>query len=444
MSVSVAYNGVPSMVCAASLIKKGLQVELLLPKELAEPQTQVFRLSPYELPVLGLDHRDYEKELFSFIGLKDVKKHFLSDKDIIHVIFGPNRVDFSSKTIIEDISRIFPEYEKNIQSFVTEVIKIEHELPVLWQKNSLLTGSIKNSTFGKIKRFLSFGLNATKDISYLYDKHKLPSCIRLIFDSVIFVASGTYGQKLPLIESVRVIALALEGISASEAEEHSLASRILKSLRMHVKMCSLDEFLNADIKSIDFVKQDFVSKFNNFNSSYSSYVRYPMSLFFKLDTKNIPEPMSRCLIYVDVDDSGFYSADDIYVIRHMLEGKNAHLRITGFIPYGVFDIESEGHREKLFVMKHIVEDLIPALAAYEYDCYPDPNSVGLKKDLDSIFANLVENDLIYGNIYEKHNLQNLSSKSVFCGRERFYPLGFESSVISGLCSAEKFFRGLKS
>lgn len=444
MNVSIAYNGVPSMVCAAALIKKGLQVELLLSEEPAESQAGVFRLSPYELPVVGLAHSDYEGELFSFLEMKDLRRYFLSDKDIINVVFGPNRIDFSSKTIIEDISRIFPEYEQNVRSFVAEVMKIEKELPVLWQKSCLLNGSVKSTLFGKIKRFFLFGLNAQRDISYLYNKHKLPACVRLVFNSVLFVVSGTYTQELPLIEAVRVIAMALDGVNSSEADAHSFASSMLDSLRGYVKITDPKNLANADIKNVDFVKRDFVSNFNYFGSLYSSCVRYPMSMFFKLDAENIPEAMSRCLIYVNVDESGFYSADDIYVVRYMMEGKSAYLRITSFIPYGLFDIESEGHREKLSVMKRIVEELVPALTVSDYDCYPDHESTGLKKDLDKIFANLVENDLIYGNIYEELASHNLNRKTVFCGRECFYPLGFESSVISGLSSADKFFRGLKS
>lgn len=444
MSVSVVYNGIASMVCTASLIKKGQKVELLLLKEPAESQADVFRLSPYELPVLGLDHRDYNGELLSFLGLNDLKKHFLSDKDIVSVIFGPNRIDFSSKTIVEDVSRVFPEYEKNIKSFIAEVRNIEKELPVLWKKSSILTGSLRQTLFGKVKRFFSFGQNAQRNISYLYNKHKLPLSIRTIFDSVLFVMSGTEKKDLPLIEAVRVITVALEGVNSSEADVHSFALSMLNSLRGSIRISSLEELYNADIKSADFVKEGFVSNFNHFNSAYNSCVRYPMSIYFKLEAKNIPEPMSRCLIYVDVDESGFYSADDIYVVRYMLEGKNAYLRITGFIPYGLFDIDVEGHREKLFVMKNIVEELVPAITVSEYDCYPDPNSVGLKKDIDKMFANIVENDLIYGNIYEEQPLRTLKGKVLVCGRECFYPLGFESSIISGLNSADKFFRGLKS
>jgi len=443
MSISVAYNGVSSMVCAASLIKKGLDVELLLPQEITEAQSDIFRLSPYELPVVGLGHRDYEGDLFSFLDLNELKRHFLSDKDIINVVFGPNRVDFSLKTIVDDVSRIFPEYEKNVKAFIADVKKLEKELPVLWEKNFVITGSVKQTLFRKIKRVLFFGLNAKRNISHLYDKHKLPPCIRVIFDSVLFVVSGTDTQ-LPLIEAVRVLALALEGVNSSEADVHSFASSMLRSLRGCSKISNSEECSNADIKNADFVKDNFVSNFNQFNSRYSSCVRYPMSMFFKLNAKNIPESMSRCLIYVDLDDSGFYSADDIYVVRYMLEGRSAYLRITGFIPYGVFDIETDGHREKLFVMKHIVEDLVPALAVSSYDCYPDPESVSLRKDIDKMFANIVENDLIYGNIYEELAQHGLNSKTLLCGRECFYPLGFESSIISGLSSADKFFRGLKS
>jgi hypothetical protein len=432
------------MVCAVALIKKGLQVDLLLSEEPAESQAGVFRLSPYELPVVGLGHRDYGGELFSFLEMKELRRYFLSDKDFINVVFGPNRIDFSSKTIIEDISRIFPEYEANVKSFIAEVIKIEKELPILWEKSSLLHGSVKQTLLGKTKRFFSFGLNARRDISYLYNKHKLPPYIRLIFNSVLFVVSGTYTQNLPLIEAVRVIAMALEGVNSSEADAHSFASSMLDSLRGYVKITSLQSLSSADIKNVDFVKKDFVSNFNHFGSLYSSCVRYPMSMFFKLDAENIPEAMSRCLIYVKIDDSGFYSVDDVYVVRYMFEGRSAYLRITSFIPYGLFDIDSEGHREKLSVMKHIVEELVPALTVSEYDCYPDHESSGLKKDLDKIFANLVENDLVYGNIYEELESHKLSRKTVFCGRECFYPLGFESSVISGLSSADKFFRGLKS
>jgi len=443
MSTSIAYNGLPSIICAASLIKKGVQVELLLPQELSIKQNGTFNLLPYELPVTGVEHRDYENNLFSFLELNDIKEHLSPEKDIINIVFGSNRIDFSSKTIIEDITRVFPEYERNIRSFITEVLKLEKQLPVLWERGTLLAGSIKLTRIEKVKRVFSFGPKAHKKISYLYKKHDLPECIKLIFDSILFVMSGSI-YELPLIEAVRVLAMALEGVNSLEDNVFSFADRMLKSLNCSIKVAGPNEIKEADIKDADFVKKDFILNFNHFNSRYSAQIRYPMSMFFKFDIKNLPAPMSRFLIYIDVDDSGFYSPDDIYVVRYTREDEAAYLRITSFIHSGLFDIESEGHREKLFVMENIVQEIVPALAECGYGRYPDPRSVGLKKGLDNMFANLVENDLIYGKICEESVLPGLGRKVVCCGKERFYSLGFESSVISGLNAANKFFRGSKS
>ena len=127
----------------------------------------------------------------------------------------------------------------------------------------------------------------------------------------------------------------------------------------------------------DIVKRDFVSHFNLFNSLYSLKVRYPVSMFFRFDAKNIPAPMSKCLIYVDVDDSGFYSVDDIYVLRYTSRGRKSGSKSYKFYPMwsgSTRTIKFTG--KKLFTMQHIVEDLVPALSVFDYDCYPNPKDAG--------------------------------------------------------------------
>ena len=83
----------------------------------AEIRSKGFKLTPYELPIVGLNHRDYDGDLFSFIGLNDLKKQISTEKDTVNVIFGPHRVNFSFKTIVDDISRIFPEHAVKVNDF---------------------------------------------------------------------------------------------------------------------------------------------------------------------------------------------------------------------------------------------------------------------------------------------------------------------------------------
>ena len=465
MKAAVIYNGIPSMVCASSLVKKGLDVELMIPHELGEIRSNGFKLLPYELPMAGLNHRDYDGDLFSFIGLNELKKQISYEKETVNVVFGSNRIDFSYKTIVDDLSRIFPEHAVKVSAFITELKTIEKGLPPLWKENNKLKGSCNRTGLAKLRSF-SLYKKYNRNISYLYNKHRIPTSIRLIFDSVLFVFSGTFADNVPFIEAARVIVLALEGVCSPEASVYSLAGSMLKALRGSLQTIDLDNFyevirkkklirVTSDIREFSFdrnnvvldgdiVKKDFVSRFNLFNSSYSLKVRYPMSMFFRFDANNIPAPMSKCLIYVDVDDSGFYSEDDIYVLRYTVEGGKAVLRATTFVPYGLFDIDDEGHREKFFMMQQIVEDLVPALTVFDYDCYPNPKDANLRTELEYMFTNLVENDLIYGNIYGEMGSYPLYKGTLFSGRECLYPLGFESSIVSGLSAAESLVRGLKN
>jgi hypothetical protein len=60
-----------------------------------------------------------------------------------------------------------------------------------------------------------------------------------------------------------------------------------------------------------------------------------------------------------------------------------------------------------------------------------------------MFSNLSENDLAYGNIYGELGSYPLYKGTLFSGRECLYPLGFESSVVSGVSAANSLLRGLK-
>ncbi len=458
MKAGVIYNGVPSMVCASFLAREGLNIDLFMPRKPGELKSDGFEILPYELPIIGLEHRDYDGDLFGFIGLGTLKKQVRYEKDVVSMVFGSNRIDLSYKSLIDDISRIFPEHAAKVSVFVEELRSIEGALPPLWKVNRKLKGSCHRTGLDKL---LSYSLDKkyNRSISSLYNKHRLPSEIRLIFNSVLFVFSGTFTEEIPVIDAARIISLAMDGVYSSETTGAALSCAMLNSIKDSISNISIKDVdyasVTSGIKDLEFgvknmvldsdvVKRDFVSHFNLFNSRYSLKVRYPMSMFFRFESNNIPAPLSKFLIYVDIDDAGFYSEDDIYVLNYNLDGEQAVLRITAFISYGLFDIEEQGHRKKFLKMKNIVEDLIPALTIFDYECYPDPKNISLKNEVEYMFTNLVDNDLIYGNIYNELSSYPSYKDVLSCGRESFYPLGFESSVISGLKAANSFMRGLRS
>ena len=466
MRTTVIYNGLSSIICSAVLSKKGVEVRLLLPKEPVEVQIDGFKLSPYELPMVGVDHRDYDGDMLNSIGLEELKKHFIAEKDIINVVFGDHRVDFSFGSMVEDIARLFPEHAPSVKAFISELRSIEKKLPILWKKNRGLSGNRKHGRLEKLVRVIDYGLSSNKRISSLYDKYKLPAPIRLVFDSVLFVVSGSFGSELCIPEASRIIVSALDGVTSTEAHTYSLSSGLIKALRGYATVTNVNGIydIKKDNKNVviktdgeeikvrakeividsDVVKKDFVSNFQQFNSKYGQRVRYPMSMYFRVAAKDIPVPMSRFLIYVDVDESGFYSYDDIYVLRYTVEGNNALLRATTFVPYGLFDIDIEGHKNKLIKIKDIVEKLVPAMSITDYSMCPDPEDAFLDEKLDKMFSELGQGDMIYGDIHEEITAYPLYKGMLYCGKEMYYPLGFESALISGISTAEKVYRGLKN
>lgn len=427
--VVINSYGVSSVLVSSYLSDRGLKVVLVDKNPIRVIKVKDFTLYPYEIPLLGLNAKEYSSDLMSFFGLGAFNKLLKSDDESICVVFRDIKIDFKLPYIKEDVRRQFGQEELiKLTKLMDEVKSRSERISFRWSEHK------KN----KIKRFLGDLRHkmSYNGINKLYKKYDIDVKLSGIINALLFVVTGVASRNYKLTEASRVLTLALNGIGVTESNSYSIRDSLLNVNRPNIdtgKGEDLEKLLHGPltIDDVDSIKVDFIDNFERFKGQHSDGVMYPLSLYVRLSSEFISTAMSQFVIFVDADRSDYFEFGDVYVIRAWNTGDKTDIRVTSFVPFGLFDVDSEQHKSKIKKMRNALESLIPNLKINRAEYYAD---------LD--FANLVHGDIVYDeSILEKVNTKKLGS--FLCGREQRALLGFEGSVISGIDVAQKILRNIK-
>ena len=413
--VVINSYGISSVLVSSYLSERGLKVFLVDKNPIRVIKAKDFTLYPYEIPLLGLNAKEYSSDLMSFFGLSGFNKLLKSEDESIGIVFRDIKIDFKLPYIKEDVRRQFGQEELVKLSKLIDEIKSRSE----------------KSFIGGIRHKMSYN-----GINKLYKKYDIDVKLTGVINALLFVLTGVASRNYKLTEASRVLTLALSGIGITESNSYSIRHSLLNIHRPNVDTGNGEDLKNLiqiplTIDDTDSIKVDFIDNFERFKGQHSDGVMYPLSLYVKLSSEFISTAMPQFVVFVDADRSDYFEFGDVYVIRSWTTGDKTDIRVTSFVPFGLFDVDSEQHKSKIKKMRNIMESLIPNLKIDRAEYYAD---------LD--FANLSYGDIVYDeSILGKVNAEK--KDSFLCGREQRALSGFEGSVISGIDVAQKILRKMK-
>ena len=437
----ILSHGLPSLLSSLNCLSKKMKILILDRNPEHKMKDREISLYPYELPIFGLTNSEYAEAFKIKIGIKDFKDFFWDIEDPLGVIFANNRFDYYKPYIKDEIRREFPDCADNFIGFIDEIIQIEQK--IIFLKTHGWTDKLKFILKNPVMAYKLMGT----DVSFLYDKHKLPLKIRSILASILFVCSGVHKKRFPSLEAISILSSVLYGISVPKDNIYSFRSHLIRTLsknadneqvkdlvdikrksgRFNITIGSDKRLVNSKlvITDNDHIKNVFVKKMFELKNDYSYNVLYPYSLYIKIPSDAVPKSMNRWLIYIDADKSQLLNYDNVYAIRTFVEDDNAVIRISSFMGYGNFNIDNSIHREKALKMYQILKRIIPSIETFDPEIYPDFNSDEFGPELYKSLSNVEQGDVVYTGRPVKIKGVKLPRGFIACGREKKPYLGFE-------------------
>lgn len=439
--VLINSYGIGSIMAASYLSDRGVEVLLV------DHSTPVFvgdkqiTAHPYEIPIISLESEEYSSDLMSFVGLDDMNRSIMIEAEPIGVVFRDVRIDFKYPYMIDDIKRAFGPLEENrFHKLMNELKARSERRPCPWKKND------KNLAIGlvdKARHTASF-----RGMDHLYDKYDICTRLRGIVNSIIFVMSGVYSDNYRLAEASRTISCALNGVGITNSNVFSSRSHMMELVKGKVDVEHSDVSQDVTeglpvIDDMDTAKEKFMDEFDRFKGQLSDKVMYPLSLYCMIDEELLSSAMPKFVIYIDADGSDYFEPSDVYVLRTWPDGENTCVQVTSFVPFGLFDIEHQQHRERLLKMRAILQKLIPNALKFDVDYYPDIDGSRLGQQLSKGFENIRQEDIIYNALAFKSVRPSRQKKILRCGREQYPYLGFDGVAASAITVSERILRDIK-
>ncbi len=370
--VVVRSYGISSIIAASCLNDKGLNVLLVDENPVLPVSDKGFVLYPYEMPMVGLD--------FSFGSFKNLKKSILIDESL-GVVFRDTRLDFKNEYVKDDIKMALG---------AAEVIKF-----------SKFLDDIKSRS-----------LRSSGGINRIYEKHKISPRLSGIMNAILFVLSGVSSRNYRLAEASKLLTLVLDGVSLLEEDTYSIRLLLIKSIKGRIDVASIKDVDSLApgclvVDDPETIKKDFIDNFDRFKGKHSEHIMYPLSLYAKVPAEFVSSAMPQMLVFIDADQSDYYDFEDVYVVRLWLKDDCANIRVTSFIPFGLFDVDFEQHRLKIIKMRKHLEKLIPNVMLADCKYYPDIDF--FSDNILKCFATLPYGDIIYDeSVFEGLTLNGVS------------------------------------
>jgi len=343
--------------------------------------------------------------------------------------------------MIDDVKRAFGPLEESKFHKLMNDLKIRSgRKPCPWKRSE------KNKAVDMVNTLRHSA--SFSGINSLYDKYDICTRLRGIVNSVIFVMSGVVCDNYRLSDSARAVSGALNGVGITGKDVYSLRSSMLDLVKgkLDVEHPNTEMEIDKDVPVIDDiepVKSRFVEEFDRFKGLLSDKIMYPLSLYVKIDEELLSSAMPSFVIYIDADGSDYFEPSDVYVLRTWRDKENTCLRLTSFIPFGSFDIESQQHRERLHRMRTILQKLIPNTITFDIQYYPDIDGSKLGQQLSKGFDNIGQEDIIYDELAFAPVKTRMDKKILRCGREQSPYLGFDGLTAKAIMVSEKILRNIK-
>jgi hypothetical protein len=441
-------SGLSSLLYALNCSNRGMDVLLIDRMTEYQMEENKIRLYPYELPIFGLANSEYAEDFKAKVGAKSFKNMFVELESPLSVVFSDSRFEYFGPYIKDEIKREFHDCQEDFSSFIDDILAIEDNLLSL--KTRGWTDRLKFMLKDPLLAIKLFNL----DINFLYDRHDIPLKVRSILDAIIFVFSGVKSRSFPALDAVRILSSVLSGLAVPKDGLYSLRSEILENIPRSIEVenytggidvkrrsgkFSINFATNRStllcgrvISDHDDMKDVFVRKFQEVKNAYSDDILYPYSIYIKMSADSLPGCINRWMLLIDADRSSLLNYEDIYAVRTFMEGDRAVMRVTSFLPYGYFEIDSAIHRNKASRMYETLKKVMPNIDSLDIDIYPDFTSDEFKSQLYQSLSNIEQGDVVYTGVPLKVRKDKRQRKMIYCGREERPSLGFEGIMNNSL------------
>jgi hypothetical protein len=395
----VISSGLSSIKTATSLLTDDKETSFIVlnTKPSYESEARGFKLYPYERPIFLDDTKDGQKVV------------------PLTIVTPNSRFEYHTLSLEDEIKKEFPDSWKKFKEF-RERINILAEKADAFQSSSFFS-KIKIL----VKDFRSFYDLYFRDIQYFYSSYNLSLKLSNVLDSMLFVFSGVLKKRHKVLEAVKILTKVEKGLVLPEEGSYSLRSQMIKELQLKGLLFDVSDELRLRknkrfyeifeksfgtsplvaedlVQDYDHKKECFVKELDKVKGAYSEEILYPYSVYIKLDNELLNRCIGRFCMFIYSDEYKQVDEDNVLLLTTFRESEwYTILRFTCFMSYESKDINNVVHKERSLNILKTLKKLIPSIDIDTVDVYPDYRSSDFEFELNKLFANIGQSDLVYRN-----------------------------------------------
>lgn len=270
-----------------------------------------------------------------------VNDGFLEQKTFpLHVISGSKRFDFYGGWFRNELNREFSFYKRNINNFLEELSLINKKTNFLFENESSFCPLKLKDYYNVYFKKISLTNYLNKNINSLYKKHSLPTSFINSLNAVLFLFSGIWSEKYPLIFASRIITNALEGLYKA-SDSFSVREFLITKIKNKVKYLKLNsgfnftkkdkkiELSSSDLEQVvhfdSLIIDEVIEDNNDFDKIYTHVVDY------KINKDLISNFINDDILFIDSDKSSWFDYKNLYYIQKLkIDDKYFVVRVVNF------------------------------------------------------------------------------------------------------------------
>jgi hypothetical protein len=358
---------------------------------------------------------------------------YLKDKTFpLHVIIRKNRFDFYDKWFSKELDREFSFYKRNINNFIDELDLINKKTKFLFENESSFC-PLKLKNYYKIYfKGLFVSKYLYKNINFLYKKHKLPIEFVNAINAILFLCTGVWSKKYPLIFASRVVTNVFRGIYKT-SESFSAREFLIKKMKNKINYINLESGFNftkknnkIELSSPDLEQTNFydflaidevVEDIDYFEKIYTNVLDY------KVRKDLVSDFIGDDILFIDSDKSDWFDYKNLYYIQKLKVEDNYFIfRVVSFLDkkYKINDLK----------LNKVLLKIFPTISLKDLEVLEESNY-----NFDDV------NYIKYNKKLKKWANSNFNRNLVKIGRKVMPFLGYNAYNKTALKAFSYFFKG---